>query len=980
MDSILLRQMLFGITLVLWGTGCYATTIYVATHTFKLRVGKGFFNAKYVEEKFEPPHAKDIKVAGVNAITGKVVCQYIDEDGILTTTYRATISGKTVADIENAMTASSYFDQFNLSTSDNFKPVVVEAPATPLVELATKSCSGSASSANEATNKKIEKYVYNGFVDKPENFPESDWSKYLKQCHTNGNPTLASFDPQIVPPTVIAYIYLAGLGLILLGFIAKLIYQHKYGVRLEKDDPLLVKQKELKQSIKKIKENCKQPGLGPAEGKKLDEELENATKELKEVEHEINAKLKKLMDKAIAKADARRAAAKQEKEKEVNEAKKSRNDDQTKTNEGDEENDHEDDKIDVDLDPSVVDLEEGAIDEEKVMESVQDAAEAVGEKLAEKLVGKETVQKAKKLKNSTLTTVSQVLTVLSGLLSIISALILLSNYLSGSLSILDVKMRLDGYKFAHKESIIVKPQPFSCDECTYTFSPSSEILKTIKSRIPRNGSSTIKKNVDDDGVSREIPVSYQQEGNTFTMESAWVMLPSVPVPSYQYDESHTACIVKQPVFADWRLLIVLAFFVAFSFGVTFIEVVAEFDSGIFQRLKDRLGMSREISLMHGKYRFTVQDMVKRASPVLLSLPLNFLLANLQDVGAPLHLQTGVGIFQAKSDKAPTIIGMIVSIALTVAALAFGYCCKAAYNLKCCKAFRRCSTICSRYMNVLKRAKTRKRTCKEKMKEKCNECLLWSAEWFTRLILILLIFSFYAIIFLETFDGNIGFGAFLFSVDFPIIAPKINLPAVYMNLSFQIINKIRLILAIVAWYASKTLAAASKISVDKDLLDGLENGEVDLNEEAGANNDDEDEGAVDTDENEIDNNEEEVGVDEEKDEANSINAADDAKEQVEGIKEDVEELIDEEEDEDIQEDAEKSIDEEKEKNDKKNIKKVDAGDQPQVEMTSTKTDTVDKSAYKTPSKDKSASEDFSLPSSRRRSSRSRRRSSTKSVAL
>ena len=144
-------------------------------------------------------------------------------------------------------------------------------------------------------------------------------------------------------------------------------------------------------------------------------------------------------------------------------------------------------------DPSAVDLEEGTIDQEKVMESVQDGVEVVGEKLAEKLVGKEKVQEAKKMKNTTLRTVSQVLTVLSGLLSIISALILLSNYLSGSLSILDIRMRLDGYKFANEESITVKPLPFSCDECTYTFTPSAEILKTIKSRIARNGSSTIKK-------------------------------------------------------------------------------------------------------------------------------------------------------------------------------------------------------------------------------------------------------------------------------------------------------------------------------------------------------------------------------------------------------------------------------------------------------------------------------------------------------
>ena len=465
-------------------------------------------------------------------------------------------------------------------------------------------------------------------------------------------------------------------------------------MQLDKDDPLLSEQKELKNSIKKIKENLKQTGLGPAEGKKLDEELRSATRELEEVEQKIKAKLKKLMDEAIAKADARRVAAAREKEKKAN------NKDPNTTKKENEEEDGKDDKIDVSVDPSAVDLEEGTIDKEKVMESVQDGVEAVGEKLAEKLVGKEKVQEAKKMKNTTLRTVSQVLTVLSGLLSIISALILLSNYLSGTLSILDIRMRLDGYKFANEESITVKPLPFSCDECTYTFTPSAEILKTIKSKIARNGSSTIKKSVDDNGASREISVSYQKEGNTFKMESAWVMLPS-SVPSYKYDESHTACVVKRPAFADWRLLIVLAFFVAFSFGVTFIEVVAEFDSGIFQRLKEWLGMSREISLMHGKYKFTIQDMVKRASPILLSLPLNFLLANLQDVGSALHLQGVVGIFQAKSDKAPTIIGMIVSIALTAAALGFGYCCKAAYNSKCCTAIRRCTTICSRYMNVVK---------------------------------------------------------------------------------------------------------------------------------------------------------------------------------------------------------------------------------------------------------------------------------------
>ena len=88
----------------------------------------------------------------------------------------------------------------------------------------------------------------------------------------------------------------------------------------------------------------------------------------------------------------------------------------------------------------------------------------------------------------------------------------------------------------------------------------------------------------------------------------------------------------------------------------------------------------------------------------------------------------------------------------------------------------------------------------------------------------------------------------------------------MNLTFQIINKIRLILAIVVAFSSKSLTAISKLSVDKDLVADIENGGVENNDDV------------------------------EEDEGENKNAADDAKEQVENMKEDVEELIDEEEDE------------------------------------------------------------------------------------
>ena len=64
---------------------------------------------------------------------------------------------------------------------------------------------------------------------------------------------LPSFEPQVVSPEVIGIIYGVGLGLILIGLIVNLIYQYKYGVQLDKDDPLLSEQKELKKFDKEDK-------------------------------------------------------------------------------------------------------------------------------------------------------------------------------------------------------------------------------------------------------------------------------------------------------------------------------------------------------------------------------------------------------------------------------------------------------------------------------------------------------------------------------------------------------------------------------------------------------------------------------------------------------------------------------------------------------------------------------------------------------
>jgi hypothetical protein len=74
--------------------------------------------------------------------------------------------------------------------------------------------------------------------------------------------------------------------------------------------------------------------------------------------------------------------------------------------------------------------------------------------------------------------------VISAILSLSGAVLLMNNYATGKLSILDLKVRLNGTIHVNGETITVVPEPFGCTECDYTFTPTDEALQKIAEKNP----------------------------------------------------------------------------------------------------------------------------------------------------------------------------------------------------------------------------------------------------------------------------------------------------------------------------------------------------------------------------------------------------------------------------------------------------------------------------------------------------------------
>jgi mRNA-degrading endonuclease RelE of RelBE toxin-antitoxin system len=251
-------------------------------------------------------------------------------------------------------------------------------------------------------------------------------------------------------------------------------------------------------------------------------------------------------------------------------------------------------------------------------------------------------------------------------------------------------------------------------------------------------------------------------------------------------------------------------------------------------------MSRKVTFCRGKYKFTVQELIKKVSPILLALPMNFLLANLQDVGKEIYQEDIIGIWHGKSDKASTIVGLIVIIFWVGLVLLILFLLNRCWNSKCMKSVREC---CGSMEEKSRRSRKRmnKKTAEslennEKMKKfiiassrrarRCNRIksgfyriIMLMYGWIAALAAIGVVFAFYALIIIESFSGNLEMGAIFLSVDFPIKVPKMNLPIVYMNLAFQSINKLRIVLTITMIFLERSL------KMDKALR-GVINGDSD----------------------------------------------------------------------------------------------------------------------------------------------------------
>ena len=92
-------------------------------------------------------------------------------------------------------------------------------------------------------------------------------------------------------------------------------------------------------------------------------------------------------------------------------------------------------------------------------------------------------RKLRKKQTHALKIVSQCLLIISAVLSLSSAILLIDNYATGRLQILDLHVRLNGYKLSNGENITVMPDPFDCETCQFTFTPSYDVFKSLEKNI-----------------------------------------------------------------------------------------------------------------------------------------------------------------------------------------------------------------------------------------------------------------------------------------------------------------------------------------------------------------------------------------------------------------------------------------------------------------------------------------------------------------
>ena len=707
--------------------------------------------------------------------SSRLTCSFNDGNGYTWYTYEA-LTDKVES---NNSASSSYWSHWApiLDASDvvvSSTPIIIEAPTRPLTILPLYDCNNV--TINETVfveNNKTMNYVFRQKKKQPIEFTNMEgWGNYTKNCLTSkGNSIEANELSTDANATILAVV----LSLLFLPLYC--CYRCCCSIRLKRNDPLLKERMDIRVELQIAKnEHASKfnprilPLMHQDNAANIREaKIEELEEKLKINKIAISNKLKKMKLEAISKADEQRNAKQGDQNKKQ---------DSSQTQ-----------KLNV----------------TRSANEITDLSDSGG----------------KKIMTSKVKLCSQFLTILSALLSITSTCLLIGIYASGKLGIYDIRIRLNGTIFANGEIINTVPEPFKCDECIFTFTPQSDdILSVIESNVARNGSEV--QNITVFGVNEEVEM--RKEGNHFVWENVWGSIPSKNSDTYTMQESHTVCVAK-PSFFDMRTVGIFCVLSVFVLCITTLEIVAEFPQ--LKTLEEKLGLSEYIGICKFKYKSSIKGILKNVSPIFFSLPLNFIIANLQDVGAPIYDNNSAQVWQPKSPKARTIFSQMIMIFWVILAC-LGI--MALYKIllacsKCCK-WRKKHTDKSNTNKSNQQPKTT--TGRERKAGKCKKCCvrinLYMFDFLQSIYasmaavtFLIIILNVYAQLFLEQYSGNISFTAILFSVDLPIEVPRMNLPIAHINFVFQSVNKIRAILALVT-ACTKLGRKASKVQPTNDIME------------------------------------------------------------------------------------------------------------------------------------------------------------------
>jgi hypothetical protein len=829
------------------GATCSASNL-LAIHTVVLANPSEPFHQLLSSEKFRAKN-KFSKTANL--------CRFSAPEGKEWYSYLSWMNG-TESGFESILKKHDYWSYWStdvpaVSTiSISGTPIIVRAPIFPLVYPPLKFCTAASDATAAASIEITKQYAYNAKTEAPPEFSESDWSAYLKKCANSDDKNISGTNELSGLETG------QGIALFVLvcGFLYYRHYKKKYGVTLDKTDVDVMNRTKLKEELKELYEKLENAVRTRAFEKEvnIDKQIENMKMEMKAVEKTIKAKEKEKLDKIIEAAKKNRAKKEASTGTKIYEMAMTAKENMPSC----------ESTLPNTLENGLKDQIENEV-KNKITESLE---VCVGER------GMKDIKKAKQAKKQILATLSQFLTVVSAILSISSAVLLMGNYISGKLSILDLKVRLNGTIYVNDEIIHVMPEPFGCDDCDYSFIPSPEQLQLIENKIARTGTENesvkiLRKDanyscawkaksscsinalrdpendrvcqtdifVQNNSLSgfcdcgngrtvdlcegtsetvfschdkcnmRNITVNYQKEGNGFIMQSAFAVLPKLVLEKGNYEANHTVC-VKRPTGMDFRLVAIVICFFFFVVGVSILELLAEFEN--FQKIndiKERIGMNKKISLYHGKLEFTVQDAIKKGSPIVLGLPMTFLMSNLQDAGEYLHKEedSNVAVWQGASENIALVFNLLQAI-LVISLLTVGIVIWNMDRMKCARDRAKISYRRLRqklWLSKKEKTLTSKLNCfsrnLRKLYQRYVKLTALTYAWSGVFIFAAIIMSFYYLIISESVKGNLTFAALFFSVDLPIEAPKLNLPAVYMNITFQSLGKLRFAIAMyVTW--------------------------------------------------------------------------------------------------------------------------------------------------------------------------------------